>query len=138
MRRCRPVRDGCSYDVWSANDDLPRGAVCPSVAPGVQDTGRAGRVGGCGCGRVWIGRLARAVRLAGDAGLCQRKVVDRGQIPAWQATRYQAWWARYLRAAASPSMGREALGLNAEFDIRQLPGSAAPRSSSGFVPYPTR
>ncbi|MFZ1115322.1 MAG: alpha/beta hydrolase [Propionibacteriaceae bacterium] len=26
--------------------------------------------------------------------------------------RYQAWWARYLRAAASPSMGRGALGLN--------------------------
>ena len=23
---------------------------------------------------------------------------------------YQAWWARYLRAAASPSMGRGALG----------------------------
>jgi pimeloyl-ACP methyl ester carboxylesterase/DNA-binding CsgD family transcriptional regulator len=34
--------------------------------------------------------------------------------------RYQAWWARYLRAAASPSMGRGALGLNAELDIRHL------------------
>jgi pimeloyl-ACP methyl ester carboxylesterase/DNA-binding CsgD family transcriptional regulator len=34
--------------------------------------------------------------------------------------RYQAWWARYLRAAASPSMGRGALGLNAELDIRDL------------------
>jgi pimeloyl-ACP methyl ester carboxylesterase/DNA-binding CsgD family transcriptional regulator len=34
--------------------------------------------------------------------------------------RYQAWWARYLRAAASPSMGRGALGLNAELDIRRL------------------
>ena len=33
---------------------------------------------------------------------------------------YQAWWARYLRAAASPSMGRGALGLNAELDIRHL------------------
>src|SRR3954451_2188865 len=36
--------------------------------------------------------------------------------------RYQAWWARYLRAAASPSMGRGALGLNAELDIRHLLG----------------
>lgn len=34
--------------------------------------------------------------------------------------RYQAWWARYLRAAASPAMGRGALGLNAELDIRHL------------------
>jgi DNA-binding CsgD family transcriptional regulator len=34
--------------------------------------------------------------------------------------RYQAWWARYLRAAASPSMGRGALGLNAELDIRDV------------------
>jgi pimeloyl-ACP methyl ester carboxylesterase/DNA-binding CsgD family transcriptional regulator len=34
--------------------------------------------------------------------------------------RYQAWWARYLRAAASPSMGRGALGLNAGLDIRDL------------------
>ena len=34
--------------------------------------------------------------------------------------RYQAWWARYLRAAASPSMGRGALGLNAGLDIRHL------------------
>jgi len=34
--------------------------------------------------------------------------------------RYQAWWARYLRAAASPAMGRGALGLNAELDIRDL------------------
>ena len=34
--------------------------------------------------------------------------------------RYQAWWARYLRAAASPSMGRGALGLNAGLDIRGL------------------
>jgi pimeloyl-ACP methyl ester carboxylesterase/DNA-binding CsgD family transcriptional regulator len=34
--------------------------------------------------------------------------------------RYQAWWARYLRAAASPTMGRGALGLNAELDIRHL------------------
>jgi pimeloyl-ACP methyl ester carboxylesterase/DNA-binding CsgD family transcriptional regulator len=33
---------------------------------------------------------------------------------------YQAWWARYLRAAASPSMGRGALGLNAGLDIRHL------------------
>jgi pimeloyl-ACP methyl ester carboxylesterase/DNA-binding CsgD family transcriptional regulator len=33
---------------------------------------------------------------------------------------YQAWWARYLRAAASPAMGRGALGLNAELDIRHL------------------
>ena len=41
-------------------------------------------------------------------------------IPAWPATAYQAWWARYLRAAASPSMGRGALGMNAELDIRHL------------------
>ncbi len=34
--------------------------------------------------------------------------------------RYQEWWARYLRAAASPAMGRGALGLNAELDIRHL------------------
>jgi pimeloyl-ACP methyl ester carboxylesterase/DNA-binding CsgD family transcriptional regulator len=34
--------------------------------------------------------------------------------------RYQAWWARYLRAAASPSTGRGALGLNAGLDIRDL------------------
>jgi pimeloyl-ACP methyl ester carboxylesterase/DNA-binding CsgD family transcriptional regulator len=34
--------------------------------------------------------------------------------------RYQAWWSRYLRAAASPAMGRGALGLNAELDIRHL------------------
>lgn len=34
--------------------------------------------------------------------------------------RHQAWWARYLRAAASPAMGRGALGLNAELDIRHL------------------
>ena len=34
--------------------------------------------------------------------------------------RYQAWWARYLRAAASPTMGRGALGMNAELDIRHL------------------
>jgi DNA-binding CsgD family transcriptional regulator len=33
---------------------------------------------------------------------------------------YQAWWARYLRAAASPSTGRGALGLNAGLDIRDL------------------
>ena len=33
---------------------------------------------------------------------------------------YQQWWARYLRAAASPAMGRGALGLNAELDIRHL------------------
>jgi pimeloyl-ACP methyl ester carboxylesterase/DNA-binding CsgD family transcriptional regulator len=33
---------------------------------------------------------------------------------------YQAWWGRYLRAAASPTMGRGALGLNAELDIRHL------------------
>jgi len=39
--------------------------------------------------------------------------------------RYQAWWARYLRAAASPSMGRGALGLNAEVDIRHLLGQVA-------------
>ena len=39
--------------------------------------------------------------------------------------RYQAWWARYLRAAASPSMGRGALGLNAELDIRHLLGRVA-------------
>jgi pimeloyl-ACP methyl ester carboxylesterase/DNA-binding CsgD family transcriptional regulator len=38
---------------------------------------------------------------------------------------YQAWWARYLRAAASPSMGRGALGLNAELDIRHLLPSVA-------------
>lgn len=39
--------------------------------------------------------------------------------------RYQAWWARYLRAAASPSMGRGALGLNAELDIRHLLASVS-------------
>jgi pimeloyl-ACP methyl ester carboxylesterase len=34
---------------------------------------------------------------------------------------YQAWWARYLWAAASPAMGgRGALRLNAELDIRHL------------------
>jgi pimeloyl-ACP methyl ester carboxylesterase/DNA-binding CsgD family transcriptional regulator len=33
---------------------------------------------------------------------------------------YQAWWARYLRAAASPATGRGALGLNAGLDIRDL------------------
>ena len=33
---------------------------------------------------------------------------------------YQAWWARYLRAAASPSMRRGARGLNAGLDIRHL------------------
>jgi pimeloyl-ACP methyl ester carboxylesterase/DNA-binding CsgD family transcriptional regulator len=33
---------------------------------------------------------------------------------------YHSWWARYLRAAASPSMGRGALGLNAGLDIRHL------------------
>lgn len=34
--------------------------------------------------------------------------------------RYQAWWGRYLRAAASPAMGKGALGMNAELDIRHL------------------
>jgi pimeloyl-ACP methyl ester carboxylesterase/DNA-binding CsgD family transcriptional regulator len=36
--------------------------------------------------------------------------------------RYRAWWARYLRAAASPASGRGALGVNAELDIRHLLG----------------
>src|SRR4051794_40577020 len=48
MRRCRPVRYGCSYGVWSAKGDLPRGDVCPPVAR--EDMGRAGWVGGYGCG----------------------------------------------------------------------------------------
>jgi pimeloyl-ACP methyl ester carboxylesterase len=34
--------------------------------------------------------------------------------------RYRAWWARYLRAAASPAMGRGEPGLNAKLDIRHL------------------
>ncbi len=33
---------------------------------------------------------------------------------------YRAWWSRYLRAAASPSMARTAMEMNASLDVRDL------------------
>jgi pimeloyl-ACP methyl ester carboxylesterase/DNA-binding CsgD family transcriptional regulator len=34
--------------------------------------------------------------------------------------RYKAWWARYLRAAASPGMAKDLVRMNAQIDVRQF------------------
>ena len=45
---------------------------------------------------------------------------DGGQPNAFDDARHRAWWARYLRMAASPAMAQNVIRMNMRLDIRDV------------------